>query len=66
MMGLLLISVADAMSALVTYLERWPDDGTLPSDDEAREFREMASRYLPASRLLMRYAVAINGRPGLN
>jgi hypothetical protein len=66
MTGLLLISAADAMPALEAYLERWPDDGTLPSDEEVREFRDMAARFLPASRLLKGYAMAINGRPGPN
>jgi hypothetical protein len=66
MTGLLLISVTDAMPALEGYLERWPDDGSLPSDEEIREFRDMAARFLPASRTLMRYATAIYGRPVLN
>jgi hypothetical protein len=66
MTSLLLIPVIDAMPALEAYLERWPDDGTLPSDEELREFRQASARFLPASRLLVRYAMAINGRPGLN
>jgi hypothetical protein len=66
MTDLLLISVTDTMPALEAYCERWPDNGSRPSDEELREFRELASRFLPASRLLMRYAMAINGRPALN
>jgi hypothetical protein len=66
MTDLLLISVTDAMPALEAYLELWPDDGSLPSDEEVREFRQTASRFLPASRLLVRYGMAINGRPDLN
>jgi hypothetical protein len=65
MTGLLLISVVDAMPALEAYLERWPDDGTHPCDEEVREFRQVAARFLPASRWLMRYAMAINGKPAL-
>jgi hypothetical protein len=66
MTGLLLISVTDAMPTLEAYCERWPDDGTRPSVEEVREFRVMAARYLPTSRLLVRYAVAINGTLAVN
>jgi hypothetical protein len=66
MTRLLLIAVTDAMPALEAYLERWRDDGTLPSDEETREFREIASRFLPASRTLMRYAMAMHGKLALN
>jgi hypothetical protein len=66
MTSLLLIPVIDAMPALEAYCERWPDDGSLPSPEEVREFRQIAARFLPASRLLMCYANAIHGRPALN
>jgi hypothetical protein len=66
MKGLLLISVSEAMPALEAYCERWPGDGTLPSDEELRDFRQVAARFLPVSRLLVRYAMAVNGKPALN
>jgi hypothetical protein len=66
MTGLLLIPVADAMPALEAYCERWPDDGSPASEEELCEFREMAARFLPAVRALVRDATAVNGTPAVN
>ncbi len=64
-MPLLLIPVADALPAVQTHLERWPDHEVLiPA--ELAELVALTARYVRASEALLAYAEAVGGRPGRN
>lgn len=65
-MRLLLIPVGDALPAAQDYLRRNPEDLEPPGSEGMRELVEVACRFALASEVLLRYAVAVAGRPAPN
>ncbi len=62
----LLIPVAHALPALQAYLDAQPDDGSPLSAEELHALARLATRVLETSEALVRYAVAVGGRPHRN
>lgn len=66
-MRFLLIPVHYAVSALQAYFDTHPDhDGLPPTRDELQAVARLATRVIATSEVLVRYAVALAGRPGRN
>ena len=62
---LLLLPTANAMPAIDSYFERWPEDGPV-SEEELREAVRVANGYVTASSLLLGYAQMMSGKPSRN
>jgi hypothetical protein len=62
----LLIPLAYALPALQAYLDAHPDGRSPLTAEELKALARLAQRVIRTGELLVRYAVALSGRSGLN